>query len=132
MTQTFWIAATVLIVLALAFVLYPVLFHQAGDRKQEDLKNQNLMAYRSRMRELDSEFEAGILDEENYHQLKQELAGAMLDDVPEHEQPRPRIKGRRSAMGVGLVSILLIPGATFYLYQQWGAMDRLEQFITMQ
>jgi cytochrome c-type biogenesis protein CcmH len=132
MTQTFWIAATVLIILALAFVLYPVFFHRAGDRKQADLKNQNLLAYRSRMKELDSEYEAGILDEETYHQLKQELAGAMLDDVPEREQLKPLIKGRRSAMVVGLIAILLIPGATFYLYQQWGAMDRVEQFITMQ
>ncbi|WP_417566097.1 c-type cytochrome biogenesis protein CcmI [Marinobacter sp.] len=132
MTETFWIAATVLIILALAFVLYPVFFHHTGARKQADRKNQNLLAYRSRMKELDNEYEAGILDEENYRQLKEELAGAMLDDVPENEQLKPLIKGRRSAMVVGLVSILVMPAATFYLYQQWGAMDRVEQLITMQ
>lgn len=132
MTQTFWIAATVLIIIALAFVLYPVFFHRTGTRKQTDLKNQNLMAYRSRMKELDREYEAGILDDENYHQLKEELAGAMLDDVPEDERPRPVISGRGSAMAVALVSILLVPAAAFYLYQQWGAMDGVEQFITMQ
>lgn len=132
MTETFWIAATVLIILALAFVLYPVFFHHTGARKQTDLKNQNLLAYRSRMKELDDEYEAGILDDENHRQLKEELAGAMLDDVPENEPLKPLAKGRRSAMAVGLVSILLIPAATFYLYQQWGAMDRVEQFITMQ
>ncbi|RUA11123.1 MAG: c-type cytochrome biogenesis protein CcmI [Flavobacteriia bacterium] len=77
MTQTFWIAATVLIIIALAFVLYPVLSHRTGARKQTDLKNQNLMAYRSRMKELDREYEAGILDNENYRQLKEELAGAI-------------------------------------------------------
>jgi len=132
MTQTFWIAATVLIIIALAFVLYPVLFHRTGTRKQADLKSQNLMAYRSRMKELDREYEAGTLDNENYQQLKEELAGAMLDDVPEDERPRPVISGRGSAMAVALVSILLVPAATFYLYQRWGAMDRVEQFITMQ
>ena len=104
MTDTFWIAATVLIILALSFVLYPVFFHRLGARKQTDLKNQNLMAYRSRMKELDSEYEAGILDDENYRQLKEELAGSMLDDVPEQEQVRPVISGRRSAMAVALVS----------------------------
>ncbi len=132
MTDTFWIAATVLIILALSFVLYPVFFHRLGARKQTDLKNQNLMAYRSRMKELDSEYEAGILDDENYRQLKEELAGSMLDDVTEQEQVRPVISGRRSAMAVALVSILLIPAATVYLYERWGAMDRVEQFITMQ
>jgi cytochrome c-type biogenesis protein CcmH len=132
MTETFWIAATVLIILALAFVLYPVFFHHTGARKQTDMNNQNLLAYRSRMKELDDEYGAGILDDENYRQLKEELAGAMLDDVPENEPMKRLVKGRRSAMAVGLMSILLIPVATFFLYQQWGAMDRVEQFITMQ
>ncbi|WP_372996909.1 c-type cytochrome biogenesis protein CcmI [Marinobacter sp.] len=132
MTETFWIAATVLIIFALLFVLYPVFFHRVGAREQVDLKNQNLMAYRSRMKELDSEYEAGILDDENYRQLKEELAGSMLDDVPDQEQARPVISGRRSAVAVALLSILLIPAATFYLYERWGAMDRVEQFITMQ
>ncbi|MDY6840094.1 MAG: c-type cytochrome biogenesis protein CcmI [Pseudomonadota bacterium] len=133
MTDTFWIAATALIILALLFVLYPVFFHRLGTRKQTDLKNQNLLAYRSRMNELDSEYEAGILDDENYRQLKEELAGSMLDDVPEQEPARrPVISGRRSAMAVALVSIVLIPAATLYLYERWGAMDRVEQFMTMQ
>ncbi len=132
MTETFWIAATVLIIFALSFVLYPVFFHRMGARKQVDLKNQNLMAYRSRMKELDSEYEAGILDDENYRQLKEELAGTMLDDVPEHERLKPVVSGRKSAWAVALVSILVIPAATYYLYERWGAMDRVEQFITMQ
>ena len=132
MTDTFWIAATVLIILALLFVLYPVFFHRLGARKQTDLKNQNLMAYRSRMKELDNEYEAGNLDDENYRQLKEELAGSMLDDIPEQDQVRPVISGRRSAKAVALVSILLIPAATVYLYQHWGSMERVEQFLTMQ
>jgi len=58
----------------------------------------------------------------------------MLDDVPEQEQEqaRPVIRGRKSAMAVALVAILLIPAATVYLYERWGAMDRVEQFITME
>ncbi|MBW4933671.1 c-type cytochrome biogenesis protein CcmI [Marinobacter sp. F4206] len=132
MTETFWIAAAVLIILALAFVLYPVLFHSTGARERADLRNQNLLAYRSRMKELDAEYEAGILDDENYRQLKDELAGAMLDDLPENIGPDRLVSGRKSAMAVGLLAILVLPAATFLLYQEWGAMDRVEQFITMQ
>lgn len=132
MTNTFWIAATVLIILALAFVLYPVFFHRTSARKQADLKNQNLMAYRTRMKELDNEYDAGILDDDNYRQLKEELAGSMLDDVPENMTSRPVVSGRKSAMAVALVSILLIPAAAVFLYERWGAMDRVEQFLTMQ
>lgn len=132
MTETFWIAATVLIILALAFVLYPVLFHSSAAREQADYRNQNLMAYRSRMKELDAEYEAGLLDDENYRQLKEELAGAMLDDVPDKTITGPKLTGRKSAMAVGLIAILVVPAATYLLYQEWGAMDRVEQLMAMQ
>ena len=132
MTQTFWIAATVLTVIALSFELYPVNFHRSGARRQADLRNQNLMAYRSRMKELDNEHQAGILDDENYQQLREELAGTMLDDVPETETPARVVTGRKSAIVVALVSILLVPAATVYLYQRWGAMDQVESFLAMQ
>lgn len=132
MTETFWIAATVLILLALAFVLYPVFFHRSKARLETDLRNQNLLAYRSRLKELDNEHEAGILDDETYELLKDELAGAMLDDVPENAVPEKRIPGRRSAMVVGLATVLLLPAGTFLAYDRWGAMEQLEQYLTMQ
>lgn len=132
MTETFWIASAVLIILAIAFVLYPVLFHRSGARERTDLRNQNLMAYRTRRKELDDEYEAGAVDEETYQKLKDELAGSMLDDVEDGPVRSNRHTGRRSAMVVGLLAIALIPASTFLLYQKWGAMDRVEQYITMQ
>ncbi|MGO1501920.1 MAG: c-type cytochrome biogenesis protein CcmI [Marinobacter sp.] len=132
MTETFWIAATVLIIFALGFVLYPVMFHRRGARQQTDLRNQNLMAYRSRMAELEKEHQAGIIDKESYQQLRDELAGAMLDDVPDNEAPAKTVPGRKAAMAVALFSILLIPAATVLLYGQWGAMDSVESFVAMQ
>lgn len=132
MTETFWIAATVLIIIALAFVLYPVMFHRRGARQQTDLRNQNLMAYRSRMAELEKEHQAGIIDKESHRQLRDELAGAMLDDVPDNEAPAKTVPGRKAAMAVALVSILVIPAATVLLYEEWGAMDSVEAFVAMQ
>jgi len=132
MSNMFWIAASLLIVLALAFVLYPVLFHRSGRSQQLDQRNQNLLAYRSRMQELDAEYEAGVLDKDNYQQLKTELGGSMLDDIPENETPAASSPGRKTGMAVALVSILAIPALTLVLYERWGAMDQVEQFITME
>ncbi|MBQ0831610.1 c-type cytochrome biogenesis protein CcmI [Marinobacter sp.] len=132
MTQAFWIAATVLIIFALGFVLYPVMFHRRGARQQTDLRNQNLLAYRSRMAELEKEHQAGIIDKEAYRQLREELAGAMLDDVPDNEAPSKTVPGRKSAIAIALFSILLIPAATVLLYEEWGAMDSVESFLAMQ
>ena len=112
MSNMFWIAASLLIVLALAFVLYPVLFHRSGRSQQVDQRNQNLLAYRSRMQELDAEHEAGVLDQDNYQQLKTELGGSMLDDIPENETPAASTPGRKTGMAVALVSILAIPALT--------------------
>ncbi len=131
MTETFWIAATVLIIVALAFVLYPVIFHRQEAKQKADLRNQNLMAYRTRMKELDAELAAGILDEENYRQLREELAGAMLDDIPEQAPPARTVSGRRSALVVALAALVLFPPAAFLMYQEWGAMDQVEQYVTM-
>jgi cytochrome c-type biogenesis protein CcmH len=132
MTDAFWIAATILIIFALAFVLYPIFFRSPASRERVDLRHQNLIAYRSRMKELDREHEAGSLDDATYQVMKDELAAAMLDDVSDDTLPARSVSGRRSAIVVAVLSVLLLPPATYMLYQQWGAMDRVEQFITMQ
>ncbi|MEQ9544920.1 MAG: c-type cytochrome biogenesis protein CcmI [Marinobacter sp.] len=136
MTDTFWIIAAALIILALAFIIWPLFSHRAERRQQTDLRNQNLMAYRSRMAELENEYQAGILDRENYQQLRNELAGSMLDDVPDATQqegkPATGARGRKSSIAIAVISIALIPAAAVFLYQQWGAMDDLEQYLAMQ
>ncbi|MDK8463970.1 c-type cytochrome biogenesis protein CcmI [Marinobacter sp. SS13-12] len=137
MTQTFWLTAAVMIVLALAFIIAPLFFHRSGRRAELDLRNQNLMAYRSRMSELDREYESGAMDEDSYRQLKEELAGSMLDDVPDAdrgmlESPAQVNKGGKSSVAVVLASLVIIPAAAVFLYQQWGALDDVEQFRSMQ
>lgn len=132
MTEIFWIAATVFILFALAFVLYPVFFHQPKARLEADIRNQNLLAYRSRLKELEDEYEAGVHDDESFQQLKDELAGAMLDDVPENEVLKKRIPGRKSAIAVVLVSLVFLPVGTYLGYQNWGSMEQVEHFIAMQ
>lgn len=136
MTQTFWLTASVLILLALSFIVAPLAFHRSGRRASLDLRNQNLLAYRSRLAELDRELENGALDQESYQQLRDELAGSMLEDVPDAErgvlESPVMMKGGKSAFLVVLASLVAIPAAAVFFYDRWGAMGELEQFITMQ
>jgi cytochrome c-type biogenesis protein CcmH len=136
MTQTFWLTASVLIVLALCFIVAPLVFHRSGRRAALDLRNQNLLAYRSRLDELDRELEAGALDQESYQQLRDELAASLLDDVPDADrgvlESPAMIKGGRSALLVVLGCVIAIPAASVFFYERWGAMDQLEQFLAMQ
>ncbi|MDX1756647.1 MAG: c-type cytochrome biogenesis protein CcmI [Marinobacter sp.] len=132
MTTTFWLAATVLILLALAFVVYPLFFARSVRQDHTDLRQQNLLAYRSRLEELDRELAAGILDAEGHRQLKDELEGSLLDDVSSSGTAKPIRGGRRtSAVVVALASLIVVPAAAVYLYQQWGAMDQVQQYRSM-
>lgn len=136
MTQTFWLTAAVLILLALAFIIAPLFFHRSGRRAEMDLRNQNLLAYRTRMAELEREFDSGAMDEDSYRQLREELAGSMLDDVPDADQgvleSPAHAKGGKSSVAVALVSLVIIPASAVFLYQQWGALDDVQQFHAMQ
>ncbi|WP_404361854.1 c-type cytochrome biogenesis protein CcmI [Marinobacter sp.] len=133
MTTTFWLAATVLIGLALAFILFPLFFRQPRERAETDREQQNLLAYRGRMAELDAEYEAGNLDADNYRQLKDELAGSLLDEVDDPQTGRIRADYRRTgAVLVVIASLVLVPLVSVFLYQQWGALDDVENWIAMQ
>lgn len=134
MTTTFWLAATALMGLALAFVLFPLFFSRPRERAETDLRNQNLLAYRGRMAELEAEHKAGILDDENYRQLRDELAGSLLDDVSEEPVSPSIVKAdsrRTGAWVIALGSVVLIPALAVFLYQHWGAMDDVEQWVAM-
>lgn len=136
MTQTFWLIASALVLLALVFIIAPLIFHRSGRRAVMDLRNQNLLAYRSRLRELDRELESGALDQESYQQLRDELAGSLLDDVPDAErsllESPAMVKSGKSGLIVVLVSLAVIPAASVFLYERWGAMDEYDQFLAME
>ena len=53
MTDTFWIITAVLVGLALLFILYPLVFGRPQRRANADIRNQNLLAYRTRLTELE-------------------------------------------------------------------------------
>ncbi|PAV26446.1 c-type cytochrome biogenesis protein CcmI [Tamilnaduibacter salinus] len=131
MTTEFWIGLTAMIGLALVFVLAPVMFYKRPTQDGTSTREQNLAAYRSRLMELDEDYHAGRIDGATWQQMKDELAGSLLDDVGENAAPR-HDAGRRPAVVVGLVALILIPAVSIGLYQDWGALSDLEQYRTMQ
>lgn len=135
MTTAFWLAIVALIGLALVFVLYPLFFYRPEKEAVNDIRHQNLLAYRSRIAELEAEKEAGNLDDATYQQMKEELAGSLLDDVDKTAGRKvpagKRPVGRRSAIAIGLASVVAIPALAFYLYDNWGAVPQIEQWQTM-
>src|SRR5690554_1015438 len=138
MTTTFWIITALLVALAFLFILYPLFFSRPERRAATDLRNQNLLAYRTRLSELEEEYQQGNIDEDNFQMLREELAGAMLDDVGD-EQPVEEVRAtdlrmdhrRRSTRAVVVLAALLLPAGVYLLYDKWGALDQVEQYQAM-
>ncbi|MDX1801116.1 MAG: c-type cytochrome biogenesis protein CcmI [Marinobacter sp.] len=131
MTTTFWFAAAAMIALALAFIIAPAVLRRSRNRADDELRQQNLIAYRGRMAELDDDYRAGTIDPETYGQLRDELAGSMLDDVAERPSVVPARSGSGGARLLVFACVLFVPVLAVLLYQHWGALAQVEQWQTM-
>lgn len=107
----FLIGNALLVMTALAFLLPPLLRKEqtAGAHLQRD--ELNLAVLRDQLRELDSDLEAGVIDQLSYEGARQELERRVAQEVqPSPALTRAGVGGRRwDAMAVGmLVPVLAI------------------------
>lgn len=117
----FWIAAAGLLLVALAFLLLPIL---RGRRAQaeEDRTALNVALYEERMAELTAQHEAGTLSAEQLEAGRADAARELLEDTEESGAPRTAKLGR----SVPLVAALLVPLMGYGLYLHWGASDKVQ------
>jgi cytochrome c-type biogenesis protein CcmH len=114
---TFWIIAALFILLALWFVLPPLLQKTVAD-KTDDMRAANVLVYQDQVREMEADLRNGLTSEEQYQQDKDELERRLLEDVkvsgPEpSSQPRPMRKlayGVATAIPIGAIAFYLVVG----------------------
>lgn len=113
---TFWLAAAVLLLAALALLLIPVLRGQRA-QAEEDRTALNVALYQERITELDAQYAAGALDSTQLEQGRSEAARELLADT---EKGGLQV---RSPLGrwLPLALSLLLPVVAASLYLQWGA-----------
>jgi len=115
----FWIVAGVMTLLAVAFVLWPLLrgARSMGPDRQAlvlDLFNEHLTALEKQRANAD-------VDEAQYQQLKQELEVSLLEDIPAQSGAKAH-SGRALLWGAGL----LLPLMALAFYWDRGAIDDVE------
>ncbi len=123
----FWILAAVLVGLAAAFVVGPLLRGRAasaspGSDGSGDRRSLMRALYRDRVTELEAEALAGVVDAAVRAQVEEELGASLLDeyetatrrDADAPSRPRPPSGGRRAAAWVMLV-LLPLAGVGIYL-----------------
>jgi cytochrome c-type biogenesis protein CcmH len=116
MTQ-FWIFAAGLIALAMAFIVLPLVRKKYSTGISSD--ELNLSVFKQQMAELDSDLEAGILDQARYDAAKRDLEKELLSDVDGNQ-----IKADTNSTTGGrwmAFSALAIPVVAVVLYQLLGS-----------
>ena len=117
----FWLAAGLLLLIALGFLLVPVL---RGRRLQaeEDRTALNVALYEERVAELQGQQAQGTLSQAQLDSAQAEAARELLADT---EGAAPLRSGRLGKSGPALIA-LLVPVLGMGLYLHFGASDKVE------
>lgn len=117
----FWIAAGLLLLVALAFLLLPIL-RGRKTQAEEDRTALNVALYQERLAELTAQQAAGLLTDDQLEAGRADAARELLDDTEGSEAQRHDRLGR----AVPLIAALLVPLLGYGLYLHWGASDKVE------
>jgi cytochrome c-type biogenesis protein CcmH len=112
----FWAAAVLCVVIALAFVLPPLLRRRAAEAKAAR-KDINIAVYRDQMREMEAERASGLLSDAQFESAKLELEARLAEDALTQADASAVAKSSRK-LGYGLA--LVLPTAAFGLYFMLG------------
>jgi cytochrome c-type biogenesis protein CcmH len=128
----FWIVATALLAVALAFTVLPLL-RVRGARSRDDLDGRKSMIsalYRDRVTELEAEAAAGQIDAELRAQVVEELGASLLDDYRAAEVATAGSTGSAAASAPAAgrrwsawLMALLLPVAALLVYLSVGEPD---------
>ena len=117
----FWLAAGLLLLIALSFLLIPVLRGRRAQR-EEDRTALNVALYQERVAELQAQREEGVLTAEQFETGRADAARELLADT---EGVAP---GRVSSLGkaIPLLAAVLVPVLGLSLYLHFGSSDKVE------
>ncbi|MEP6741349.1 MAG: c-type cytochrome biogenesis protein CcmI [bacterium] len=115
----FWVACAVMVAIALAFVLPPLLAAYA-DKAIDESKEANISVYRDQLAELEADLRNDIIAKDQYQQDRDGIERRMLEDVSGSRQPANKPSSSSSARGPAYAVALAIPVVAVLLYLQIG------------
>jgi len=122
----FSLVCIVLVAIALAFVLPPLLERQGHDQLQDDggRKEANVAVYRDQIAELDRDLANGIISPEQHQQDRDELERRLLEDVFVADGPKEASQNAQSR-GLAFLVALGLPILALSLYLRVGNYNAL-------
>jgi cytochrome c-type biogenesis protein CcmH len=126
--STFWSLAIILLVVALLFVIPPLLRNPR--RGSAGINTVNIRVIRDQIEELRADMVAGKLDENAYAEARHDLERELLDDVGS-EQEAGSVAGGKGRWLV-LVLVVVVPAMAVAIYRQIGAEPVIERLQVAQ
>ena len=124
----FYIGALVLISLGLLFAFWPFIHaylssQTVPDNDITERQSSNIALYKDHLLELEVSLDKGLIDSQQFEQLKQELEQNLLEDSRYSEKPVAAGDRtiRTGPLVYAAVTILLVPVLALVLYQVLGA-----------
>ncbi|MFA5082429.1 MAG: c-type cytochrome biogenesis protein CcmI [Hydrogenophilaceae bacterium] len=116
-TTTFLVIAAVLVAVALAFLLPPLLRNRRATIKA-GRRSINIAVYRDQMREMAVDHENGLLNDDQFDLAKQDLEARLAQDAIDSDEDVQPV--RRGGRVLGFTLAVLLPLTAFGLYYQLG------------
>ena len=113
----FWVLATLMTVVALAFVLVPMLRHRKTRGPSE--RDANLDVLRGQRREIEADIASGVLPAESRDEALAELVARAQSDLPDESTAPSPASARRPWVAAAIVAVAL-PAVTFGTYLALG------------
>lgn len=123
--MSFWILAGLLTVMALCYVLPPLL--QRVEQNEDERERANVSIYRDQFGELERDLQDGVLDKEQYEQGRLELQRRLLEDVsPAQGAKASAGSSARSNRATAIILGGATPLLAVLLYSQIGTPQALK------
>ena len=113
----FFLLCTAMVVLALWFVL-PPLMQKDEDRSEDELRANNVSVYRDQYQELEADLRNGLISPAQYQQDKDEIERRLLEDVSatnESRSPVARLALLNQKLVYGIVAAIPVAALSLYL-----------------
>lgn len=124
--STFIAIATLMVVVALAWVLLPLLRSSPGGAIER--RAANLSIYRDQFTDLDADLKRGTISPQQHAEAKAELERRMLDDA--QSEGEPAASARNTSYRTALALLLAVPVLAGLLYAKLGSPDAFSPLAT--
>ena len=115
----FWFICAMMIVIALAFIIPPLLQSEAKSNNTE-IKEANVSVYRDQLRELEIDVRNGIVSKEQYSQDRNEIERRLLEDVVVEKRLPGHARAMLASRNLAYILAIALPATAIIFYLKVG------------